>query len=324
METVAIGIYVTEATGQAAWTGAVAAAGFVPIALLGPLGGALADRFPRRLLLMTTTLVQIALAALLTVLFVVGDTVGAGRHADRVRQRHRVRARLPRVPGDAPRPRARARTSRRDRAVVGAVQPRPGRRPGARRRRHRPRRLLVGARASTPRASSRSSFVLTHAPPPAAGTAARRRDAVALDGRRFALRARATAGCASASAAMCLNTLLAAPFIALVPAMAEKVFDAGAARHVDPRDRAGHRRGARWASRSGRSRRGSGSRRVVGRDARRCCRPRSCVYAYAPALPSRRVALFFVGALYLGALSSFFTIVAAARARRTSAAGCSR
>ena len=38
METVAIGVYVTEATGQAAWTGAVAAAGFVPIALLGPLG----------------------------------------------------------------------------------------------------------------------------------------------------------------------------------------------------------------------------------------------------------------------------------------------
>ena len=72
METVAIGIYVTDATGQAAWTGAVAAAGFVPIALLGPVGGALADRMSRRVLLMTTTLVQTALAALLTTLFVIG------------------------------------------------------------------------------------------------------------------------------------------------------------------------------------------------------------------------------------------------------------
>ena len=72
METVAIGIYVTEATGQAAWTGTVAAAGFVPIALLGPVGGALADRMSRRVLLMTTTLVQTGLAALLTTLFVIG------------------------------------------------------------------------------------------------------------------------------------------------------------------------------------------------------------------------------------------------------------
>ena len=60
METIAIGVYVTEATGQAAWTGTVAAAAFVPIALLGPLGGAFADRFPRRMLMMTTTLVQTA------------------------------------------------------------------------------------------------------------------------------------------------------------------------------------------------------------------------------------------------------------------------
>src|SRR5262245_22926794 len=73
MQTVAIGIYVTDRTGQAAWTGTVAAASFVPIALLGPVGGALADRVSRRRLLMTTTLVQTALTALLTALFVVGN-----------------------------------------------------------------------------------------------------------------------------------------------------------------------------------------------------------------------------------------------------------
>src|SRR6476659_4793535 len=73
METIAIGVYVTDRTGQAAWTGAVAAAAFVPIALLGPLGGAFADRFPRRMLMMTTTLVQTALATLLTVLFIAGS-----------------------------------------------------------------------------------------------------------------------------------------------------------------------------------------------------------------------------------------------------------
>ncbi len=68
METVGVGILVTENTGQAAWTGLVFAAGFVPTAVLGPLGGALADRLPRRGLLVVTSSVQMAMAGLLTVL----------------------------------------------------------------------------------------------------------------------------------------------------------------------------------------------------------------------------------------------------------------
>jgi MFS family permease len=68
MEAVAVGILVTEVTGQAFWAGLVAAAGFVPNALLGPLGGALADRVPRRLLLLVTTAAQAALALGLTAL----------------------------------------------------------------------------------------------------------------------------------------------------------------------------------------------------------------------------------------------------------------
>jgi MFS family permease len=68
METVAVGILVTAETDQAGWTGLVAAAAFVPSAFFGPLGGALADRVPRRPLLLTMTVVQTGLAVLLTVL----------------------------------------------------------------------------------------------------------------------------------------------------------------------------------------------------------------------------------------------------------------
>jgi MFS family permease len=68
METVAIGVYVTQATGQAAWTGTVAALTYVPTVLLGPFGGALADRFDRRRFLVAVTLFQTLLAVLLTVL----------------------------------------------------------------------------------------------------------------------------------------------------------------------------------------------------------------------------------------------------------------
>jgi MFS family permease len=68
METVAIGVYVTQATGQAAWTGTVAALTYAPTVLLGPFGGALADRFDRRRFLVGVTLFQTLLAATLTLL----------------------------------------------------------------------------------------------------------------------------------------------------------------------------------------------------------------------------------------------------------------
>jgi MFS family permease len=73
METVGVGILVTTATGQARWAGVVAAAGFLPGALLGPIGGALADRLPRKRLLMATTTLQMLFAGLLTVLCI-GNT----------------------------------------------------------------------------------------------------------------------------------------------------------------------------------------------------------------------------------------------------------
>ena len=73
METVGVGILVTKQTGQAGWTGIVAAAGFLPSAFAGLIGGVLADRLPRRGLLLSTLLVQTAMATTLTVLAVTGN-----------------------------------------------------------------------------------------------------------------------------------------------------------------------------------------------------------------------------------------------------------
>lgn len=72
MEAVGIGIYITNRTGQAGWTGLVAAAGFLPGGLLGPVGGALADRLPRKQLLLTTTTIQTVMAGYLTFLAATG------------------------------------------------------------------------------------------------------------------------------------------------------------------------------------------------------------------------------------------------------------
>src|SRR5581483_1844171 len=68
METVAVGILLYKLTGQAVWSAVVAAAGFAPNAFIGPFGGALADRLSRRQLLLGTTLVQTVLAGTLTAL----------------------------------------------------------------------------------------------------------------------------------------------------------------------------------------------------------------------------------------------------------------
>jgi MFS family permease len=72
METVAVGVYVTQTTGQAGWTGTIAALTYVPTVLLGPIAGAVADRFDRRRYLVTIALFQTALAAALALLAVTG------------------------------------------------------------------------------------------------------------------------------------------------------------------------------------------------------------------------------------------------------------
>lgn len=68
MENIAVGVYVTETTHQAAWTGTIAALMFLPAVVLAPIGGALADRFDRRRYLFIGTLVQGLFATALAVL----------------------------------------------------------------------------------------------------------------------------------------------------------------------------------------------------------------------------------------------------------------
>ena len=72
METVAVGDLVANRTGQAGWTALVAAAGFLPMGLLGPIGGAFADRWDRRLMLLAMTATQMVCAVALTILSATG------------------------------------------------------------------------------------------------------------------------------------------------------------------------------------------------------------------------------------------------------------
>jgi MFS family permease len=78
METVALGYYVADTTGKASWSAIVTAAGFVPGAIVGPVGSAMADRLRRRRVLMTTNAINGVLAALLAVWIGTGDATPAG------------------------------------------------------------------------------------------------------------------------------------------------------------------------------------------------------------------------------------------------------
>ena len=78
LQTVAVGVLVTELTGQARWTGLVAAAAFVPVGVLSPVGGAIADRVDRRALLVWTTVGETVFAALLALLVGTGHATPLG------------------------------------------------------------------------------------------------------------------------------------------------------------------------------------------------------------------------------------------------------
>lgn len=73
METVALSYYVADTTGKASWAAIVGAAGFLPSAILGPIGSAMSDRLHRGRMLVATNTINGLIAALLAVL------VGSGR-----------------------------------------------------------------------------------------------------------------------------------------------------------------------------------------------------------------------------------------------------
>ena len=67
MQAVAVGALLISRTGQATWAVLVAAAAFLPIGLLSPVGGALADRIARRPVLIGGNLAAAAVAVLLAI-----------------------------------------------------------------------------------------------------------------------------------------------------------------------------------------------------------------------------------------------------------------
>jgi MFS family permease len=68
MQTVAVGALVISRTGEASWAVLVAAGAFLPIGLLSPVGGALADRLPRRPVIAAGNLAAGLVAAVIAVL----------------------------------------------------------------------------------------------------------------------------------------------------------------------------------------------------------------------------------------------------------------
>jgi MFS family permease len=75
MQTIAVGALVISRTGQASWAVLVAAGAFLPIGLLSPVGGALADRLPRRPVIAAGNLIEGVIAA------VIAWLVGTGQAA---------------------------------------------------------------------------------------------------------------------------------------------------------------------------------------------------------------------------------------------------
>jgi MFS family permease len=304
METVAIGIYVTDVTGRATWTGTVAAAAFVPIAVLGPVGGALADRVSRRSLLMTTTLVQVGLATLLATLFVAGSPAPAVVtlivFADGIAAALGFPAFQAMLPDLVP-------TEDLASAVaLSSAQFNLGRVVGP---------ALAGiviaaggyAWALGFNAASFLAVVAVlltlHLPKPTPPPEGETLWQSMFVGARYVRNDR---GIRVSVSAMCVNTLLAAPFIALVPAMAEKVFDAGA-RGTSILVTAQGIGAVLMGFALGTLTTRFGIRRVVV-SMLTLLPPALVLYAYAPVLAASAITLFFVGALYLGALSSFFTV----------------
>src|SRR5262245_55891926 len=224
METVGVGILVTTTTHQAGWTGLVAAAAFVPNAFLGPVGGALADRLPRRRVLLATTTVQTVLAGTLTLLAATDSAhpgvvalivLGAG-----CAMAIGVPSYMALLPDLVPRddlPGAVALSSAQwnlgrviGPALAGVV-------------------IGVGAYEwafgfNTVSFLAVIAVVLSLRLPPPAPVQETSIFASIRAGARFA---RSDPGLRVVIAYMALNSLLAAPFIALVPAVALKVFDSG-------------------------------------------------------------------------------------------------
>jgi MFS family permease len=303
METVAVGIFVTTTTGRAGWTGLVAAAAFVPNAVLGPVGGAIADRLPRKRVLIATTVVQTALAGTLTLLAAT-DTARPGLVTLIVLAAGCVMA-LGFPAYQALLPDLVPRDDLPGAVALSSAQWNLGRVIGP---------ALAGVVIGFGGfewafAINTLSFLAVIAvvaslrlPPPAPVRETSIAAAIRA-GARFASR---DPGLRIVIGYMALNSLLAAPFIALVPAVALKLFgneEFGTSLLVTAQGVGAVLMGLSLGSLFARF----GSRRVLFGVLGGL--PLALVaYAGAPNLAVGAVTIFVVGFLYLGALSSFVTI----------------
>ena len=303
MEAVAVGILVTTTTGRAGWAGLVAAAAFAPNAFIGPFGGALADRIPRRTLLLGTTAVQATLAAGLTALAAFDATepwavtliVLASGCAGALG----FPAYQSMMPDLVP------REDLTGAIALGAAQWNLGRVVGP-----ALAGLVIGFGgfewAFAVNTVSFLAVIVAIAPIRLPAPTLREGESIATAIRDGARYARREVGIRALMTYLAINSLFAAPFIALIPAVALKVFDderGGTAALVTAQGVGAVVMAlslgiltARW-----------GHRRVL--LSLITVLPASLIfYAIAPTLEVAVVAIMLVGAVYLGCLSSFMTI----------------
>jgi MFS family permease len=303
METVALGRYVQERTGEAKWAGLVAAAGFLPTAVVGLLGGALADRVPRQRLIIGASLIQATIAAILTWTVSTGSATpsliallallsGCGGAIGFPAWQTAVPDMVP--PAEVP-------------AAIGlsSVQWNLGRVLGP---------VAAGLVMSIWGITTAlvcnvvSFFAVTVAAslvhiPPRVGVRKEKILATVADGWRLSRR---TPALRVMNAAMWLDYLVAAPFIALIPAVVSKVLHGGRAANsalVTAQGVGAVLAGVLLGSVIGRF----GLRRtMIGTMA--VLAPALVLYGMAPNLVLMLPALAVVGGCYMGSLSTFSTI----------------
>ena len=309
MQTVAVGALVVAHTGKATWAVVIAAGAFLPTGLLSPVGGALADRIPRRAALVAGNLLAGAVAlaiallvsagrdspAILTLLVTVQGSVSAvvGPFQQAI------------LPDLVPASEFLAAVS------LNSAQFNLGRVVGP---------ALAGvtiaafgypvafvANAASFLAVVVALFFVRLSPP--SGRSAQIGLFASL--RLGARAAHAEPGCRAAIGTMALVGLLASPFIALVPVVARHLTHTGARGMASATSLLTTAQGlgalagalaiAPLAARFGRGRVLTGSLAVLP--------PVLLLYDFAPSLTFALPALFVVGLVYIGVLSGLSTVV---------------
>ena len=309
MQTVAVGALIVAHTGKATWAVVIAAGAFLPIGLLSPVGGALADRIPRRAALFAGNLLAGAVAlaiallvaarrdspGLLTLLVTVQGSVSAmvGPFQQAI------------LPDLVPPSEFLAAVS------LNSAQFNLGRVVGP---------ALAGvtiaafgypvafvANAASFLAVVAALFFVRLSPPPG-----RAEQIGLLASLRLGARAaRAEPGCRAAIGTIAVVALSASPFIALVPVMAHRLTHTGARGIASATGLLTTAQGigavagalaiAPLAARFGRGRMLIGSLAVLP--------PVLVLYGFAPSLTFALPALFVVGLVYISVLSGLSTVV---------------